>query len=47
VARWRPTDPDDRERLTLWLCGKHMERMQKVAARGWPHEGYVHKIGWW
>ncbi|RLT36168.1 MAG: hypothetical protein DWI59_01080 [Chloroflexi bacterium] len=47
VARWHAPDPDDRERLTLWLCSRHMERMSKAGTRGWPHEGWLHKIGWW
>jgi hypothetical protein len=47
VARWRPQDADDLERLTLWLCGRHMERLTKAGARGWAHEGWLHKVGWW
>ena len=47
VLRWRPQDAADRDRLTLWLCGRHMERMQKSGARGWEHSGWLHKIGWW
>ena len=27
VLRWRG---EERDRLTLWLCGKHLERMQKA-----------------
>lgn len=47
VARWQPQNPDDTERLTLWLCGKHMERVMKAGPRGWAHEGRLHKVGWW
>lgn len=38
---------DDRERLTLTLCGRHLQRIQKAGARGWEHQGKWHKIGWW
>ena len=44
VLRWLH---DDRERLTLWLCARHLERMQKAGPRGWPHAGKLHKVGWW
>lgn len=44
VLRWRG---EERDRLTLQLCGKHMERMQKAGTRGWEHSGWLHKVGWW
>jgi hypothetical protein len=44
VLRWRG---EERDRLTLWLCGKHLERMQKAGTRGWEHKGWLHKVGWW
>lgn len=47
VLRWRPQDDTDNERLTLWLCSRHLERMQKAETRGWEHSGWLHKIGWW
>ncbi len=47
VLRWR-ADSDERERLTLQLCTRHLERMQRATiTRGWPHQGWLHKIGWW
>lgn len=46
VLRWRG-DSDERDRLTLWLCARHLERMQKTGTRGWEHSGWLHKIGWW
>ena len=44
VMRWQE---DDRERLTLALCGRHLQRIQKAGPRGWEHQGRLHKIGWW
>ena len=25
----------------------HMERLAKAGPRGWAHEGWMHKVGWW
>ncbi len=44
VLRWID---DDRERLTLWLCDRHLRRMRQAGTRGWSHQGKLHKIGWW
>jgi hypothetical protein len=44
ILRWID---DDRERLTLWLCAKHLARIQKTGTRGWEHGGKLHKVGWW
>ncbi|MGE3857404.1 MAG: hypothetical protein AB7G21_10665 [Dehalococcoidia bacterium] len=46
MSRWRE-DPDDRERLTLWVCPKHLVRMQKAGPRGWAHNGAFYKTGFW
>jgi len=47
VLRWRGPGQEERERLTLWLCTRHLERMQRSGTRGWAHQGWLHKIGWW
>jgi hypothetical protein len=44
ILRWVD---DDRERLTLLLCAKHLGRIQKTGKRGWEHGGKLHKEGWW
>lgn len=47
IARWHPGEPDDQERLTIHMCGKHMERVRKTGTRGYAHDDYVYKEGWW
>lgn len=44
VLKWRG---DDRERVTINLCMKHHARIAKAGTRGWDHEGYKWKLGWW
>jgi hypothetical protein len=44
ILRWVD---DDRERLTLQLCAKHLSRIKKTGTRGWEHAGKLHKEGWW
>ncbi|MSQ29243.1 MAG: hypothetical protein EXR68_01980 [Dehalococcoidia bacterium] len=46
VSKWT-TDPDDRERLTIWLCGKHMQRVQKAGLSGYAHGAEKFKAGFW
>ncbi len=46
VARW-VSDPDDLERLTIQLCGKHLKRVRKAGQRGHAHRGTHYKIGFW
>lgn len=44
VLKWRG---DERERLTVPLCMKHHARIAKTGARGWAHQGFSWKLGWW
>ena len=44
VLRWVG---DERERLTLWLCDRHLRRIQRAGDRGWEHNGKFHKVGFW
>ena len=46
VSRW-VDNPDDRERLTIQLCGKHLKRVRKAGARGHSHRGSRYKLGFW
>jgi hypothetical protein len=46
VSRW-VSDPDDRERLTLWFCGKHLQRVKKAGTKGFEHKGLHYKVGFW
>ena len=47
IARWHPEEPDEQERLTIHLCGKHMQRLIGKGQRGYQHEDYVYKQGFW
>ena len=46
VSRWHE-DPDNRERLTVWVCARHLTRIQKAGPRGWAHDGAFYKAGFW
>ena len=46
VSRWRE-DPDDRERLTIELCRKHLRRVRKAPAAGFAHRGLHYSAGFW
>jgi hypothetical protein len=46
VSRW-VDDPDDRERLTIELCGKHLKRVTKAGKRGHEHRGRRYQVGFW
>jgi hypothetical protein len=47
VAKWHPSTPDDRERLTIPLCRKHLERLRKSGDKGRDIKGFMYKEGWW
>lgn len=44
VLKWRS---EDRERLTVNLCRKHLERLRKAGEKGRETKGYFYKLGWW
>ncbi|MEZ4503352.1 MAG: hypothetical protein R3C39_12060 [Dehalococcoidia bacterium] len=44
ILRWVG---EDRERLTVWLCDRHLRRIQRAGANGWEHKGRFHKVGFW
>lgn len=46
VSRWTD-DPDDRERLTIPLCAKHLTRVRRGGERGYEHRGMRYKAGFW
>lgn len=46
VSRW-VSDPDDRDRLTILVCTKHLQRLQKAGPAGWEHRGLRYKTGFW
>ena len=46
VSRW-VDDPDERERLTIPLCGKHLQRVRKAGPGGHAHRGQHYKLGFW
>lgn len=46
VSRWRD-DPEDRERLTIELCRKHLRRLRKAPAAGFAHRGLRYRAGFW
>ena len=47
VARWRTGQADDKERITVPLCRKHLDRLRKAGERGRETKGWVYKAGWW
>jgi hypothetical protein len=44
VLRWRG---EERERLTIPICRKHLERLQKAGEKGRETKGWSYKLGWW
>jgi hypothetical protein len=51
VLKWRgsprSSDADDKERLTIGLCRKHLDRLRKAGERGRETKGWYYKVGWW
>jgi hypothetical protein len=50
VLKWRGGSPDtaeDKERLTVPLCRKHLERLRKAGDKGRETKGWYYKVGWW
>jgi hypothetical protein len=50
VLRWHGATPDvadDKERWTVNLCRKHLERLRKAGQRGREIKGWMYKEGWW
>jgi hypothetical protein len=46
ISRWRD-DPDDVERLTIELCAKHFQRLNKAGKKGHKHLGHFYRPGFW
>ena len=44
VLKWRG---EERERLTVLLCRKHLERLRKAGPKGRETKGWLYKVGWW
>ena len=44
VLKWRG---EERERLTVPLCRKHLERLRKAGDKGRETRGWYYKLGWW
>jgi len=44
VLKWRD---EERERLTVLLCGKHLKRLQEAGDNGREVKGWNYKVGWW
>ncbi len=38
---------EDRQRITVWLCTRHLEKLQKAGKAGWANDGWHYKVGWW
>jgi hypothetical protein len=50
VLRWRGPNPDTadvKERLTVAICRKHLERLRKAGTHGRENKGWMYKEGWW
>ena len=44
VLRWRG---EEKDRLTVQLCRKHLDRLRKAGERGRETKGWFYKLGWW
>lgn len=44
VLRWRG---EEKERLTVPLCRKHLTRLEKAGTAGRTIKGWSYKVGWW
>ena len=44
VLRWRG---EEKDRLTVQLCRKHLDRLRKAGERGRETKGWLYKLGWW
>ncbi|MEX2080355.1 MAG: hypothetical protein WEC33_01960 [Dehalococcoidia bacterium] len=44
VLKWRG---EERERLTVALCRKHLGRLKEAGERGREFKGWWYKTGWW
>ena len=44
VLKWRG---EEKERLTVWLCRKHLIKLKEAGDRGKESKGYFYKVGWW
>lgn len=44
VLKWRD---EERERLTVPLCGKHLKRLKDAGPDGREFKGWNYKVGWW
>ena len=46
ISRWI-NDPSDDERLTIEICAKHYQRLNKSGTKGVKQRGYYYRIGFW
>jgi hypothetical protein len=44
VLKWRG---EERERITVPLCRKHLIRLKEAGQAGREHKGWFYKDGWW
>ena len=44
VLKWRG---DEKERITIALCRKHLDRLRKAGEKGRENKGWYFKLGWW
>ncbi len=44
VMKWAG---EDRQRLTIQLCARHLAKIRKAGAAGWANDGWRYKEGWW
>jgi hypothetical protein len=44
VLKWRG---EERERLTIPLCRKHLSRLKEAGTAGREFKGWFYKDGWW
>ena len=51
VLRWQgaaaASDAENKERLTVAVCRRHLEGLRKAGDRGQDYKGWRYKLGWW
>lgn len=44
VLKWAG---EDRQRITVGLCMRHYDKVQRAGTAGWSNGGWRYKLGWW
>ncbi len=44
VLKWAG---EERERITIPLCMRHLEKLRRAGKDGWANGRFRYKLGWW